>query len=171
MEDLILLGLLQEGPKHGYEIKKEIDNVASQFTGINIKSVYYPLKRLEEKGMVSKSVGRSGKRPEKYVYKITKRGKEEFTKLLNKNFLIIERPYLNIDLSLYFLQYVDPQIVKRRLENRLNGLRKIKTWAENREKTLQREKALYHMIAVTEHSLEIVKSEIRFTERLIKQFA
>jgi len=171
MEDLILLGLLQEGPKHGYEIKKEIDNVASQFTGINIKSVYYPLKRLEEKGMVSKSVGRSGKRPEKYVYKITKRGKEEFTKLLNKNFLVIERPYLNIDLSLYFLQYVDPEVVKRRLENRLNGLRKIKVWAENREKALQREKALYHMIAVTEHSLEIVKSEIRFTERLIKQFA
>lgn len=121
--------------------------------------------------MVSRSVGRAGRRPEKYIYRVTKKGKEEFTKLLNKNFLIIQRPYLNIDLSLYFLQYVDPKIVKRRLENRLNGLRGIKTWAENREKTLQKEKALYHMIAITEHSQEIVKSEIRFTERLIKQFA
>ncbi len=167
----MFLGLLQEGPKHGYEIKKEIDTVVSQFTGVDLKSVYYPLKRLEERGMVSKSVGRAGRRPEKYIYKITKKGKEEFSKLLNKNFLIIQRPYLNIDLSLYFLQYVDPKVVKRRLENRLNGLRKIKVWAEEREKTLQREKALYHMIAITEHSLEIVKSEIRFTERLIKQFA
>ena len=171
MEDLMFLGLLQEGPKHGYEIKKEIDGVVSQFTGIDLKSIYYPLKRLEEKGMVSKSVRRAGRRPERYIYKITKKGKEEFAKLLNKNFLIIQRPYLNIDLSLYFLQYVDPKVVKRRLENRLNGLRKIKAWGENREKTLQREKALYHMIAITEHSLEIVKSEIRFTERLIKQFA
>jgi len=171
MEDLMFLGLLQEGRKHGYEIKKEINNVVSQFTGVSVKSVYYPLKRLEEKGMVTKSVGRAGRRPEKYVYRITQNGKEEFTKLLNKNFLIIQRPYLNIDLSLYFLQYVDPKIVKRRLENRLNGLRKIKAWAENREKTLQREKALYHMIAITEHSLEIAKSEIRFTERLIKQFS
>jgi len=170
MEDLMFLGLLQEGRKHGYEIRKEINNVVSQFTGVSVKSVYYPLKILEEKGMVTKSVGRAGKRPEKYVYKITQKGKEEFTKLLNKNFLIIQRPYLNIDLSLYFLQYVDPKIVIRRLENRLNGLRKIKAWAENREKTLQKEKALYHMIAITEHSLEIVKSEIRFTERLIKQF-
>ena len=167
----MFLGLLQEGPKHGYEIKKEIDGVVSQFTGIDLKSIYYPLKRLEEKGMVSKSVRRAGRRPERYIYKITKKGKEEFAKLLNKNFLIIQRPYLNIDLSLYFLQYVDPKLVKRRLENRLNGLRKIKAWAEKREKTLQREKALYHMIAITEHSLEIVKSEIRFTERLIKQFA
>jgi len=171
MEDLMFLGLLQEGPKHGYEIKKEIDGVVSQFTGIDLKSIYYPLKRLEEKGMVSKSVRRAGRRPERYIYKITKKGKEEFAKLLNKNFLIIQRPYLNIDLSLYFLQYVDPKVVKRRLENRLNGLRKIKAWAEERERTLQREKALYHMIAITEHSLEIVKSEIRFTERLIKQFA
>jgi len=167
----MFLGLLQEGPKHGYEIKKEIDGVVSQFTGVDLKSVYYPLKSLEERGMVSKTVGRAGRRPEKYIYKITRKGKEEFTKLLNKNFLIIQRPYLNIDLSLYFLQYVDPKLVKRRLENRLNGLRKIKAWAEKREKTLQREKALYHMIAITEHSLEIVKSEIRFTERLIKQFA
>jgi DNA-binding PadR family transcriptional regulator len=133
--------------------------------------VYYPLKKLEEKGMVSRSVGRAGRRPEKYIYRVTKKGKEEFAKLLNKNFLVIQRPYLNIDLSLYFLQYGDPKIVKRRLENRLNGLRGIKTWAENREKTLQKEKALYHMIAITEHSLETVKYEIRFTERLIKQFA
>jgi len=171
MEDLMFLGLLQEGPKHGYEIRKEIDSVVSQFTGADLKSVYYPLKRLEEKGMVSKKVGRAGRRPEKYVYKVTKKGKEEFNKLLNKNFLILQRPYLNIDLSLYFLQYVDPKIVKRRLENRLNGLRKIKAWAEEREKTLQREKALYHMIAITEHTLEIIKMEMRFTERLIKQFA
>jgi len=171
MEDLMFLGLLQEGPKHGYEIKKEINNVVSQFTGITLKSVYYPLKKLEEKGMVSRSVGRAGRRPEKYIYRVTKKGKEEFAKLLNKNFLVIQRPYLNIDLSLYFLQYGDPKIVKRRLENRLNGLRGIKTWAENREKTLQKEKALYHMIAITEHSLETVKYEIRFTERLIKQFA
>ncbi len=171
MEDLMFLGLLQEGPKHGYEIKKEINNVVSQFTGINVKSVYYPLKKLEEKDMVSKRAGKAGRRPEKYVYRVTKKGKEEFVKLLNKNFLVIQRPYLNVDLSLYFLQYVDPQVVKRRLENRLNGLRKIKDWAEKREKTLQREKALYHMIAITEHSLEIAKSEIRFTEKLIKQFA
>jgi len=171
MEDLMFLGLLQEGPKHGYEIKKEINNVVSQFTGITLKSVYYPLKKLEEKGMVSRSVGRAGRRPEKYIYRVTKKGKEEFAKLLNKNFLVIQRPYLNIDLSLYFLQYGNPKIVKRRLENRLNGLRGIKTWAENREKTLQKEKALYHMIAITEHSLETVKYEIRFTERLIKQFA
>ncbi len=171
MEDLMFLGLLQEGPKHGYEIKKEINNVVSQFTGITMKSVYYPLKKLEEKGMVSRSVGRAGRRPEKYIYKVTRKGKEEFTKLLNKNFLIIQRPYLNIDLSLYFLHYVDPKIVRRRLENRLSGLKGIKKWAENREKTLQKEKALYHMIAITEHSLEIVKFEMRFTEKLIKQFA
>jgi DNA-binding PadR family transcriptional regulator len=170
MDDLMFLGLLQEGQKHGYEIKKEINNVVTQFTGTSVKSVYYPLKRLEERGMVSKTVGKAGRRPEKYVYRVTQQGKEEFAKLLNKNFLILQRPYLNIDLSLYFLQYVDPKIVKRRLENRLNGLRKVKAWAENREKTLQKEKALYHMIAITEHTLEIIKSEIRFTEKLIKQF-
>jgi len=168
--NLMLLGLLKDGPKHGYEIIKLVDEVISAFTGISPKSIYYPLKELEKKGFVKKTVGRSGKRPEKYTYKITKKGEEEFERLLSKNLLMIQRPFLNVDLSLYFLQHAKPDMVKRRLDNRLNGLRKVKIWITEEQKNLQRNKALYHMVTITEHMMEMIKLEINFTRRLLKQF-
>ena len=46
--ELLFLGLLKEGPKHGYEIKKMIEEDLSQFIGLKIKSIYYPLKKMEK---------------------------------------------------------------------------------------------------------------------------
>lgn len=168
--NLMLLGLLKDGPKHGYEIKKLVDEVISGFTGISSQSIYYPLTELEKKGFLTKAVGRSGKRPEKYVYKITKKGEEEFDRLLSKNLLMIQRPFLNVDLSLYFLQHAKADVLKRRFVHRLNGLRKVKKWIEEEQNNLQRNKALYHMVAITEHMMEMIKLEINFTRRLLKQF-
>ncbi len=48
-QELILLGLLKDQPKHGYEIKKEIKEILSLFAGVDLKSIYYPLGRLEKK--------------------------------------------------------------------------------------------------------------------------
>ncbi|UCD85864.1 MAG: PadR family transcriptional regulator [Deltaproteobacteria bacterium] len=168
--NLMLLGLLKDGPKHGYEIKKLVDEVMSGFTGISSQSIYYPLKELEKKGFLTKTVGRSGKRPEKYVYSITEKGEEEFGKLLSKNLLIIQRPYLNLDLSLYFLHHAKPEAVKRRLASRLNGLRKVEKWIVDEQKNLQKNKSLHHMVVITEHMMEMIKLEINFTQRLLKQF-
>lgn len=47
-QELLLLGLLREGPKHGYEIKLKIKEILFLFAGIDIKSIYYPLKVLEK---------------------------------------------------------------------------------------------------------------------------
>ncbi len=168
--NLMLLGLLKDGPRHGYEIKKLVDEVMSGFTGISSQSIYYPLKELEKKGFLSRVVSRSGKRPEKYTYKITKQGEEEFERLLSKNLLMIQRPFLNVDLSLYFLQHAKPEMVKRRLENRLNGLRKVKEWIAEEQENIQRNKALNHKATITEHMMELIKLEINFTRRLLKQF-
>jgi DNA-binding PadR family transcriptional regulator len=43
------LGLLKESPKHGYEIKKKIKEILSLFAGVDLKSIYYPLRILEKK--------------------------------------------------------------------------------------------------------------------------
>ena len=43
-QELLLLGLLKESPKHGYEIKKKIKEMLSLFAGVDLKSIYYPLR-------------------------------------------------------------------------------------------------------------------------------
>lgn len=168
MQDLVLLGLLKEGPKHGYEIKKSIDQVLSIFTSIDSKSIYYPLRRLKKKGLVTKKTGRKGRRPEKFIYKITREGEEAFERLLNDNFLTFQRPIFNIDLSLYFLPLVKSGIANSRLRSRLRGMQRILHWLEARRDDLKKRKGAYHLLAIIEHQIELTKAEIKFTQNLIK---
>jgi DNA-binding PadR family transcriptional regulator len=56
---LLILGLLAEGPKHGYQIKKLMREISGRFTTIDTSSIYYPLTQLEKEGFLEKRVGRS----------------------------------------------------------------------------------------------------------------
>ena len=164
--ELLFLGLLKEGPKHGYEIKRLIEEQLFPFVGLNIKSIYYPLKKMEQLGLVNKDVGREGKWPEKYVYSITPKGEKIFEHLITESFLSIERPYFNIDLSLYFLPYVDKKIAQRRLRARIIFLNRIKRDLENLMKNVK--PSTQHLRIILGHDLELVAAEIRSISSLIE---
>lgn len=170
-QELVLLGLLEEGPKHGYEIKRLIAKIIETFTSIKTQSIYYPLRQLEKEGLVAKRVSRAGRRPEKYVYHITKEGSRKFQELLRRNFLILERPFLNIDLCLYFLPFIKPRMVLARLRTRLRGLGRVKTWLENMGRSLREKNAPHHLQTIIQHNLELAKAEIKFTSQFIKTLA
>jgi len=166
--DLILLGVLMHGPRHGYEIKKFIDDELSNFTNISSGPIYYALGGLEKRGLVRKTVEKPGKRPERYVYYITGQGEKEFYKLIYRNFLILERPLINLDVSLYFLDLIEPQMAIKRLKNRLTNLKTIGDWAKDLEKSLIEKKSPYHLITLARHTLKMMETEISFVEELIE---
>ena len=164
--ELLFLGLLKEGPKHGYEIKRKIEEELFPFVGLKIKSIYYPLKKMEKLGLVHKDVGREGRWPEKFIYSITLKGEKIFDHLINASLLSIERPYFNIDLSLYFLPYVDQRIAKRRLRARVIFLNIIKRELEALKKKIKETSA--HLNIILDHDLELVMAEIKYTSILIQ---
>lgn len=166
--ELLFLGLLKDGPKHGYEIKRLIDEEVFPFVGLKIKSIYYPLKKMEKLGLIKKDVGREGKWPEKYVYQLTSKGEKIFDHLISDSFLSIERPYFNIDLSLYFLQYVDKKLAKRQLRGRVLFLRRIKTELNAVAKNIKTSQA--HLNIILDHDLDLVEAEIKSISRLMKIF-
>lgn len=168
MQDLVLLGLLKEGPKHGYEIKKDIEDTLSIFTTVDSKSIYYPLRRLERKGLVVKSLGRKGKRPEKFIYKITREGEKVFEQLFNANVLTFTRPIFNVDLSLFFLPLVKSGIARSHLRSRLRGMGRILQWLEKRRDSLEQAGQPYHLRAIIDHQITLTKADIQFTRHLIK---
>ena len=170
-QELVLLGLLEEGPKHGYEIKRLIAKIIETFTSIKTKSIYYSLRRMEQDELVTKRVSRAGRRPEKYIYHITRKGSTRFQELLRRNFLVLERPFLNIDLCLYFLPSIKPRMVRARLRNRLRGLGRVKKWLDNLDRSLKKKNAPHHLQTIIQHNLELAKTEIRFTSQLIKTLA
>lgn len=163
--ELLFLGLLKEGPKHGYEIKRLLDEEIFPIVGLKVKSIYYPLKKMEKLGLIKKDVGREGKWPEKYTYSLTSKGGKIFDHLITESFLSIERPYFNIDLSLYFIQYVDKKIAKRQLRGRVMFLKRIKGELERLMKSTAKPKK--HLQIILEHDLELFDAEIKSLKRLV----
>lgn len=164
--ELILLGLLKESPKHGYDIKKNIKEILSLFAGINLKSVYYPLAVLEKKGFLIKRINKEGRRPRRFVYELTAKGQERFKKLLLESFLDFRRPQFSLDLSLYFLNYMQPQIAKRRLRARTQVLKNLSAGLAHMSKSLDKRKSPSFAFIV-EHNLQMVQTEYRFLANLI----
>ena len=125
--EFLFLGLLAAGPKHGYEIKRQLEEDLAPNVGLQIKSIYYPLQKMESSGLIEKEIGRrEGRFPEKYVYRITPKGRKKFDELIEHSFLSIERPFFQIDLAFYFLPLVDKNMAKRRLKVRFTFLKKVK---------------------------------------------
>ncbi len=169
-QELILLGLLIDSPKHGYEIKKTIKDMLVLFTGIEIKSIYYPLRILEKKGLVLKRAAKAGKRPERFVYELTLKGEARFRDLLSKSFLSFKRPQFSLDVSLFFLQHLDPEIAQRRLRTRLVLLDRL---AKSLTQTIDSFKTQRPSspIAILEHDLQMIQAESRFLSGLTHTIA
>ncbi|MBN2120604.1 MAG: helix-turn-helix transcriptional regulator [Candidatus Omnitrophica bacterium] len=168
-QELAILGLLKEGPKHGYEIKKLLKNVLGVFTSFESTSIYYPLKNLEEKGYLEKQISKEGLRPERYMYKLTYKGAEELNRLLIDNFLSLKRPFVNVDLSLYFLPFIDKEILSKKMKIRLKALERVKRWLAKRIIEFN-QKDKKHLKKILEHNLKLVEAEIEFTKDLLRAY-
>ena len=165
--ELLLLGLLKESPKHGYDIKIKIKEILSLFAGVELKSIYYPLRVLEKKGLVAKRINREGRRPQRLVYALTPKGEARFNELLSSSFLDFRRPQFSLDLSLYFLNFVDPDIARRRLHARELILKKISDGLQQLISS-QKSKKVPALSRILEHNLQMVQTESKFLSDLIK---
>jgi DNA-binding PadR family transcriptional regulator len=166
-QELLILGLLKEKPQHGYDIKKQIKEVLSLFIGLDLKSIYYPLRILEKKGLVVRHINKEGRRPQRFVYKLTPKGEIRFNELLTGSFLNFKRPQFSLDLSLYFFKYIKPDVAKRRLRGRTLILKKLCRDLKEVTNSLRkgRSSSLAHIL---EHNLRMVETEFQFLQSLIK---
>jgi DNA-binding PadR family transcriptional regulator len=167
-QELLLLGLIKEAPKHGYEIKKDLKEILSPFIGVETESIYYPLRILEKKGFLTKKSAKAGKRPQRFVYEITEKGQKRFLDLLNKSFLDFKRPHFSLDLSLYFLRYVKSEVAIRRLKARIQILGKLAASLEQTAAALEKKKTSAVISSILKHNLNMVVAEANFLSELIK---
>jgi len=164
--EFLFLGLLAAGPKHGYEIKLQLQEDLGPNIGLVIKSIYYPLQKMESIGLIEKEMGRrEGRFPPKFVYRITPKGRKRFDQLIERSFLSLERPFFQIDLAFYFLPLVDKNMAKRRLKVRFTLLKKVK-----KELTVLQSSAKTKILSlILQHDLDLVEAEISSTQKIIGQ--
>jgi len=74
--EILILAMLQQGPRHGYAIKKDIDRALGGIVALNNKTLYLVLKRFEEMGVVTRQVIQQEGKPNRHLYELTERGNE-----------------------------------------------------------------------------------------------
>jgi DNA-binding PadR family transcriptional regulator len=71
-----LLGFMESGPRHGYDLKRAYDELFSEMRPLRFSQIYATLARLERDGLVglTDDSGKAGLGPERKMYAITESG-------------------------------------------------------------------------------------------------
>ena len=72
-----VLGILSYGPMSGYDIKKFYGQSVAGFWSESYGQIYPILKRLAGEGLATKSVRKQEGKPDRHIYAITEKGREE----------------------------------------------------------------------------------------------
>src|SRR5712664_2567580 len=73
--DMLILQVLQWGPRHGYALSKVIRTNSGEILKVDTGSLYPALHRLERKGWIAAEWKKSELGPRLRVYRLTKSGK------------------------------------------------------------------------------------------------
>lgn len=77
-----ILGMLVSGPRSGYDLKKDFEEQISSFWSESLGQIYPALKKMHTESLVAVSLRKAKGRPERKVYRITKKGESAFREWL-----------------------------------------------------------------------------------------
>ena len=124
MTRVVLLGVLHNGPMHGYAIKQTLHGWYMDFwADVKLGSIYAGLKRLVSEGLLEEvGTSRSGNRPVRTTYRITQAGREELRRLLRSFWTPPVRVSRPVDLALQFVNELSPEEIEPLMRERLQAL-------------------------------------------------
>lgn len=162
----VILGLVREQPRSGYEIKATVDRTTRFFWAASYGQIYPELKRLAEQGLVVGSDAPTGGR-RRTVYEITADGEEELKAWLRRPPETFEMREEGL-LKLFFAAALEPgeavEILRAMRAHRLAAnaqLRAMKPVAE--------EKDASYPLLVLEGGLEFTEWFADWCERVEKR--
>ena len=174
MLELAILGLLQEHPMHGYELRKELSTkLGTLRAAISYGTLYPTLKRLQTTGWISAAgeaeddevIPPLTSRRGRVVYKITAEGKERFAELLAQ---AGPETYDDAGFGVHFAFFARTDRAtrlrilegrRRRIEERREGLRDVLARASDRLDA--------YTLELQRHGLDACEREVRWLEELI----
>jgi DNA-binding PadR family transcriptional regulator len=169
--EFAVLGLLQESPMHGYELRKRLNALLGSFRAFSYGSLYPCLKDLEARGWIvadgstaDEPAALAGRRS-KIVYQLTADGKEAFAELASQTGPSAwEDDSFGVHFA--FFSRTDAQTRLRILEGRRSRLEER---LDNVRGSLSRtrERLDSYTLELQRHGLESVEREVRWLNELI----
>ena len=167
IQQLIILGILQEGKTHGYRLNEYVNHAMDLYTDIKRSKVYYTLGKLEKDGFVMHETEREGKRPERRVYQITKKGKALFLQLLRDNLGEFARAHFNDDIGIAFMDQLSTKETRELLEKKRGMIQStLKQFKEVHDHGGNWQYVISHNIAHLEADLAWVNDILRDMENV-----
>ena len=82
--EFALLGLLSQGPLHGYELRKRMSAIYGPFRALSFSVLYPQLRKMLEANLIEESFADAGglSRKSRIVYDLTSKGRERFASLM-----------------------------------------------------------------------------------------
>ncbi|WP_433388870.1 PadR family transcriptional regulator [Micromonospora sp. KLBMP9576] len=175
MLELAILGLLQESPMHGYELRKELTaKLGAIRAAISYGSLYPTLRRLQAAGWITEAADAPATPEEapaltsrrgRVVYEITAEGKERFAQLIAQTG---PETYDDTGFGVHFAFFARTDQAtrlrilegrRRKIEERREGLRDVIGRAAERLDA--------YTLELQRHGLDACEREVRWLEELI----
>lgn len=114
----IILGLLLEKSRTGYEINQVFETVFTHFYKSSYGMIYPTLKKLEKSGMVEKNIVNQEGKPSKNVFSISDLGVEEFKKYLDTD-IALESKESEFMVRMYLGGFVTEDVLQKWIEQEI----------------------------------------------------
>lgn len=117
---LTILGLLNEKPMHPYEMRRVVRHRGKdEYLDLRAGSLYRTIEQLERAGLVEQTERtREGRFPERTVYRITERGRDELEEWLREVLSTLQKDLPQMVGALSFLPHLEPADALAQLEKR-----------------------------------------------------
>jgi DNA-binding PadR family transcriptional regulator len=164
--EFAVLGLLHEGPTHGYDLRRRLNTALGPFRALSYGTLYPALRTLLERGLIAETEdpAETGRR-RRVVYEITAAGKETFSDLVAR---ADSSAYDDdgFDVRFAFFARTERDVRIRILEGRRSRLEEdLERVRESSAR--RRERIDAYTAALQQHGEETTEREVRWLSELI----
>jgi len=165
--DLVVLGLLSECPRHGYDILQQIDKrEMKHWIGVSTPGIYKGLARLEAKKVLRARHEAGASHPDRTVYEITPQGREYFQQLLGQALAEPQPVYFPLLWGVGFAHLAERKTLLAELASRRKRLEPVLEQLKS-EPALHAERGFpFTADSITEYYRELLEMEMAWLERL-----
>jgi DNA-binding PadR family transcriptional regulator len=164
-----LLGLLTEGPKHPYQIEKDVQFRDMRFwTELSMSAIYKLLRKLEEEEFVTCETEITEENRARKIYSITEQGETALREKLAEILLEPEHIRWQADIAFYNLDVFDRKMRLAMLKDYRRALvKKIAEYRDLETFLLDSDCSIYP-ISISRRPIYLLEGEIRWLDDFVK---
>jgi DNA-binding PadR family transcriptional regulator len=166
---LTVLALLAEQPRHPYEMQRLMRERHNDFAVGKTRSFYDAVERLLRAGLVEQGeTSREGRHPERTVYRITAKGRDEFESRLTELLAVPATEYPVFTVAVSFLGYFPPSTAAQTLSARVVALEAALAGFDAALRSLHEELHLPRVVVLeVEHARALRRAELDWLRSVI----